>query len=393
MVEFEFDVDWPRTAWVALGFVLAAALVFVAYRFVGTFVFGLFVYYATRRLYRRVRRRIDQSSVAAGVSLVGMVLPVLLLLAYTLVIALQQLNRFADEIDGTESGSQIDDLLEMAEPYLNLTVLSDPTALLDNVGGVGTITTTLESALGYLGVVGTGLLHLFVMLALAFYLLRDDRRFAGWAGHLTAERTVFEEFVAAVDESFDKVFYGNILNAMITGLVGGIVYTLLNQIAPPSVAIPYAALVGVLAGGASLIPIVGMKLVYVPMAAYLAVLAGTSGEGWWFVVAFAAVSFVVVDVIPDLLVRPYVSGGELHTGALMFAYILGPLIWGWYGIFLGPIVLVLVTHFARIVLPELVTDEPIRAREVDPAVLTDDADSEGTVDGERDGDEGTPSGA
>ncbi|NLV10511.1 AI-2E family transporter [Halomicrobium sp. HM KBTZ05] len=393
MVEFEFDVDWPRTAWVALGFVLAAALVFVAYRFVGTFVFGLFVYYATRRLYRRVRRRIDQSSVAAGVSLVGMVLPVLLLLAYTLVIALQQLNRFADEIDGTESGSQIDDLLEMAEPYLNLTVLSDPTALLDNVGGVGTITTTLESALGYLGVVGTGLLHLFVMLALAFYLLRDDRRFAGWAGHLTAERTVFEEFVAAVDESFDKVFYGNILNAMITGLVGGIVYTLLNQIAPPSVAIPYAALVGVLAGGASLIPIVGMKLVYVPMAAYLAVLAGTSGEGWWFVVAFAAVSFVVVDVIPDLLVRPYVSGGELHTGALMFAYILGPLIWGWYGIFLGPIVLVLVTHFARIVLPELVTDEPIRAREVDPAVLTDDTDGADAVDGERDADGGTPSGA
>jgi len=393
MVEFEFDVDWPRTSWVALGFVLAAALVFVAYRFVGTFVFGLFVYYATRRLYRRVRRRIDQASVAAGVSLVGMVLPALLLLAYTLGIALQQLNRFADEIDGAESGSQIDDLLETAEPYLNLTVLSDPTALLDNVGGVGTVTTTLESALGYLGVVGTGLLHLFVMLAIAFYLLRDDRRFAGWAGHLTAERTVFEEFVAAVDESFDKVFYGNILNAMITGLVGGIVYTLLNQIAPASVAIPYAALVGVLAGAASLIPIVGMKLVYVPMAAYLAVLAGTSGEGWWFVVAFAAVSFVVVDVIPDLLVRPYVSGGELHTGALMFAYILGPLIWGWYGIFLGPIVLVLVTHFARIVLPELVTDEPIRAREVDPAVLTDDTDGADAVDGEKDADGGTPTGA
>ncbi|WP_018259248.1 AI-2E family transporter [Halomicrobium katesii] len=393
MVEFEFDVDWPRTAWVALGFVLAAALVFVAYRFVGTFVFGLFVYYATRRLYRRVRRRIEQPSVAAGVSLVGMVLPALLLLAYTLGIALQQLNRFADEIDGAGSGSQIDNLLQMAEPYLNLTVLSDPTALLDNVGGVGTITTTLESALGYLGVVGTGLLHLFVMLALAFYLLRDDRRFAAWAGHLTAERTVFEEFVAAVDESFDKVFYGNILNAMITGLVGGIVYTLLNQIAPASVAIPYAALVGVLAGAASLIPIVGMKLVYVPMAAYLAVLAGTSGEGWWFVVAFAAVSFVVVDVIPDLLVRPYVSGGELHTGVLMFAYILGPLIWGWYGIFLGPIVLVLVTHFARIVLPELVTDEPIRAREVDPAALTGDTDGADAVDGERDGDEGTPSGA
>ena len=391
MVSFELDIDWPRTAWILFGLVLGGAVLFVVHRFVGTFVFGLFIYYATRRLYRRIRRRLDQPSIAAGVSLVGLVLPALLLLGYTLVIALQQLSDFAEQLDGEESGSQIDRILEVADPYLDLpSTLNDPSAILDNVGGVGAIASSLEALVGYLGVLGTGLLHLFVMLALAFYLLRDGGRFADWARRATADRPVFEEFAAEVDESFDKVFYGNILNAIITGLIGAVVYMLLNQVAPGSVQIPYAALTGVLAGAASLIPIVGMKLVYVPMAAYLAILAGTSGEGWWFVALFAVVSFVLVDVIPDLLVRPYVSGGKLHTGALMFAYILGPLVWGWYGIFLGPIVLVLVTHFARIVTPELLSAPPL-GDTTEPELPTDEGEPERSVD--TDGEDGTPSGA
>ena len=71
---------------------------------------------------------------------------------------------------------------------------------------------------------------------------------------------------------------------------------------------------------------------YVPVVVYLAAMAWMEGRGWAFVGLFAGVSFVVVDVIPDLVVRLYVSGGGLHTGSLMFAYILGPLLFGWYGL-------------------------------------------------------------
>jgi len=220
------------------------------------------------------------------------------------------------------------------------------------------------------------------MFAIAFYLLRDGGRFTTWAGTLVDDRGVLNRYAREVDESFDTVFYGNILNAIITGIIGAVVFSLLNVVAPSSVSIPYAALTGLLAGAASLIPVVGMKLVYVPMTLYLGVLAVTSGEGGWFVLLFAAVSFVLVDVIPDLLVRPYVSGGKLHTGALMFAYILGPLIWGWYGIFLGPVILVLFTHFARVILPEVVNDEPIEAAPVDPATLTRQEEPEAPSDGD-----------
>lgn len=44
---------------------------------------------------------------------------------------------------------------------------------------------------------------------------------------------------------------------------------------------------------------------------------------------------------------------------LLFGYILGPILFGWYGFFLLPIVFVLMLEAIRIVLPELVHGEAL----------------------------------
>ena len=62
------EMDRSRLAWWTLGFALAAAVLFVLHSFVGTFVFGLFLYYATRPIYRRIRTRIRPQSLAAAVA-------------------------------------------------------------------------------------------------------------------------------------------------------------------------------------------------------------------------------------------------------------------------------------------------------------------------------------
>jgi predicted PurR-regulated permease PerM len=96
-----------------------------------------------------------------------------------------------------------------------------------------------------------------------------------------------------------------------------------------------------------------MKIVYLPVGAILAVAAVTSGQAsaFGFVILFLVLAFVVVDTIPDFLIRPYVSGNRTHIGLLMFAYILGPIAFGFYGIFLAPILLVLITQFVRTIAP------------------------------------------
>jgi len=377
-----------RAAWWLFAAMLAVVVAYVAASFVGTLVFGLFLYYSTRPIHRRVRRRIGRPNVAAAVALFALALPALALATYTVVVAARQL----EQLTALDLGGLDDRLPEL---------LADPMALLDegrlfDVGSLDQLLSALASAADTLVFVGIVLLNLFVMVAFAFYLLRDDDRLAGWAlGQFAGDGGVLERYGRAVDRDLESVFFGNILNALVTGVIGATVFSLLNVVAPAGATVPAAALFGLIAGVASLIPVVGMKLVYVPLAAYLAARALAAGDtaALPFVGLFLVVSFVVVDTIPDLLLRPYVSGRSLHVGAVMLAYTLGPLLFGWYGIFLMPVLLVLAVQFARIVLPELLAGGPTRADEVgpDPDPAPDGADAgdgsgsddeSGTVDGE-----------
>lgn len=98
-----------------------------------------------------------------------------------------------------------------------------------------------------------------------------------------------------------------------------------------------------------------------PIAVYLGILAlATTSTTVWFPIVFVLVAVSVVDGLTELLLRPYISGRNLHVGLVLFAYILGLLVFGWYGLFLGPLLLVLIVHLARIVLPELVHGESVR---------------------------------
>jgi predicted PurR-regulated permease PerM len=213
-----------------------------------------------------------------------------------------------------------------------------------------------------------------------------------WGGiDTTADLAVLTAYLLAVDVDLQSVFFGNILNAIVTGAIGAIVFSLVDVVAPTGLSVPYPALTGLLAGAASLIPIIGMKIVYLPVAGYLALRASVGGGEWWFVGLFLAAALIVVDTVPDLLIRPYVSSGGsislgrfgrdpddgdktddhsgLHTGMLMIAYVLGPFLFGWYGLFLAPMLLVLVVHFARFVFPELLAGRDIQPQAVDPTNL------------------------
>ena len=358
--------------WLAFGLLLFAFVGYVVASFVGVFVFGLFLYYATRPVYRRIVVRTGHPTVAAAVALVVLALPAILVVGYAIAIAIREIQELR-----AIPGVDLDTYPELGRL---LEELDDPGALLDRLGEelltgdlpvqiLESLTSIADTAL----VLAVALIQLFVMVVLAFYLLRDDRKLIAWVLEtFDDEERTLRAYLLAVDYDLRSIFFGNILNAFITGAIAAIVFSGLNAFAPAGIAIPAAALLGLIAGVASLIPIVGMKLVYVPVAIYLglrsAFLVGT--ETLWFVGLFLVVSFVFVDSIPDLILRPYVSGRSLHVGAVMLAYTLGPLLFGWYGLFLLPILLVLVVQFARIILPTKLGEDTPEPPPVDPYVVS-----------------------
>lgn len=357
---------------------LLGVLLYVSWRYVGTVVLGLFAYYVTRPVFHRMLNRTSSRTAAVVASLLLVALPVMVLIGWTLIVAVRALRDF-----GSDGGLvQLEDALS---PYLDIEasvnelettveqIIANPEQL--NQLNLGSITADLVDVLSTSAIILlNGALHMFIALVIVFYLLRDGHRIAKWAQDTFLETNgVVEAYLYAVDRDLKNVYFGNILNALFTGLLGAGTYTALNVFSPTGVAIPEAALIGLLAGAASLIPVIGIKLIWVPVGLYLFGLSLFVGpKTLWFPIVFAAVSIVVVDYIPDQLLRPYVSGRSLHVGAVMIAYTLGPILFGWYGIFLGPLVLVVVFEFGRIVFPWLVNPErPIR--DVEPIT---DADGE-----------------
>jgi len=358
------DVGRGRLALWVVAFALTVVFAYLLWRYVGTVVLGVFAYYVSRPVFSRlVHPRIESRTLAVAVTLFTVGLPVLALVAWTLVVAVRA---FADVVD-SELSEQLTALLE---PYANLdslisdvsgtltAILEDPMRLADPALGAG-LGDGLGLVLGTVGQLFTVLVHAFVVFIITFYLLRDDHRLAAWArGTFVEPDGVLEDYFVAVDRDLKNVYFGNILNALLTGFLAVVTFVALNVVSPASSSIPEPLLLGLLVGVASLVPVIGIKLVTIPIAAYLFGLTALSGAaGLWFPVVFLVISFVVVDYIPDQLLRPYVSGRTLHVGAVMLAYTLGPFLFGWYGIFLGPFVLVVLYEFARIVIPWLFQPE------------------------------------
>ncbi|MDS0295264.1 AI-2E family transporter [Halogeometricum luteum] len=354
-------LDRERVTLWGVAIALLLALLYVGWRYVGTVVMGLFVYYVARPVFRRINARLASRTLAVGATLLAVALPLLVVVGWAFAILANALGDLLDSDALAEAEAFI-------QPYVGLVaeletfadeVLTDPSRLTDlELGPL--LNDAVGSLLAWAGVAFNVGIHGFIVLIIVFYLLRDDYRIARWARNTFVEEDgVLESYLTTVDHDLHNVYFGNILNALMTGLLAAVVYTVLNLFAPTATRIPEAAFLGLLVGVASLVPVIGIKLVTWPVGAYLLGRAlWLAPEAVWFPVVFLLVSFVVVDYIPDQLLRPYVSGRTLHVGAVMLAYTLGPLLFGWYGIFLAPLLFVVIFEFGRIVFPWLLAPDP-----------------------------------
>jgi len=175
---------------------------------------------------------------------------------------------------------------------------------------------------------------------------------------LCGDEDVVDTFFTSLDKDLSTVFFGNMLNAVATGIVGAVIYSVINVFAPSGVSVPVPVLLGFLTGIAGLIPLVGSKIVYVPLTGLLLFESARLSEpaGYGFALIFFLVAGIIVDTSPDLFLRPLISGKSTSKGALFVSYLVGPIVFGPVGIFLMPIVTVIFLNFRESILPGFWTE-------------------------------------
>lgn len=213
--------DRSRLGWWLVGLVVATIVVFVGYSFVGTFVLGLFVYYAVRPVNRRLEGHLS-SGPAAALTMVVVALPALLLGAYLVVIGLGQLSSL--------QGPLVEEYTRFLQPYLDVSQLRggpvDALGVLrSQLSDSGVLQQVVSQGLGVLSTITGGLLHVFLSLTFAFYLLRDDHDLAAWFRAEVGDReTAPHAFLSAIDRDLHSVYFGNVLTVLLVALVAVAVY-------------------------------------------------------------------------------------------------------------------------------------------------------------------------
>lgn len=347
------DRELLRRAVVGAG--IAAVFLIVAYAlyaFVAVTVFAIFLYYAVRPIFRFLKRLGIRRRIRALLSILLFGLPFLVLIAYTVAIVAVEIQAFLERQEIVANGT------EQLVAELNIAGF-DLDSLRELASGDGQISIELaiDSLLSAVSLVGSVFVQLLLVIIAAYYLLVDGPRLVGWILDTYDEAGIGRRYVRAVDSELSLALFGNIVNVFITAIIGVGTFYLYNALVSPVIAIPFPALLGALAGIGSLIPVIGIKLVYVPLCAGLAANAWINGQLELLlpVIALFVASAVVVDFIPDFVIRAQVSSDATHTGLLLISYIVGPSLFGFYGLFLAPIVLVSTTNAVKILLPYTLT--------------------------------------
>lgn len=350
-----------RVGWWVYVLALAGVALFVGHSLVGLLVLGVFGYYATRPICRRIGEFTDSERLAAVLTVLTVLVPVFLVVIYAGYRVIRQLRPRLDDGIVRRLTAQFTQFGVTAggggagagSPGRESSVLDQLASLSPGVG--------LDQVVSALSAMFGGLLLLGLTVVLAYTLLAYDDALSDTFATLVGGRdTTAYTYALAVDDDLESVFFGNLLFAVAMSVVATVTYAATNLVAPPDVRVPMVFTLGFLTGLASLIPVVVGKIAYVPVTAYLAYQVSTTGSGGFVFVATALVVYVLVlDILPQSFLQPYVSGRQVNSTLLVFGYILGPVLFGWYGFFLLPILFVLMLETVRIVLPELVRAEPL----------------------------------
>ncbi|ADJ15752.1 AI-2E family transporter [Halalkalicoccus jeotgali] len=344
---------------IVLGLVLLAA--YVVRAFIAVVVFAVFLYYSVRPIHRYLRRFGLPRRLRAMLAIVLFGVPFLILLAYTVAIVVIETQQFVEAYDiqnqVLNSGLERFDLAALDLDTVQRTVTT--------AGTQGSILAVFFSLSSAASVVGSVLIQSLILVVLTYYMLVDGPQLRAWVLENLDDTGIIRRYFDEVDPELSMTLFGNIVNVFVTAIVGVVVFFTYNVFVPEAVEVPFPSLLGALAGIGSLIPVVGIKLVYLPVGIGLAAAVVAAGQTplLIYVGIFFVVAGVFVDFIPDFFIRALISGENTHTGMLLLSYIVGPAVFGFYGLFLVPVLLILLTNAMYVLLPYVLWGEDTPAQQ------------------------------
>src|SRR5260221_9871172 len=339
--------EWKLAGMVFFGLV-AIVLLYQTYvilrSFIAPLILGAVLATIAFPMFRRVRARMHNSDTKAGLVMivlitVGVILPVLAIIF----LLVQQANTVVREMRSGEVARTLQKMnLTERLPWLQKVVPNfDPARFSPQL----VILPIAQKAPAWIAEHGTEvvggiagmLIGLFlVLLSTYFFFVEGDT--------ISRELRTLSPLPARYNEQFARSFKGVIdatfRGQVVTSLSQGVAAAVGFEIA----GVPGAILWGAVTTIASLLPVVGAAVVWVPAIAYLFVSASIGARGYFGPVFLLIWGAILVPIL-EHLVRPWAMKGrtELPAIPLLISVLGGMEAFGFIGLVVGPLVFSLLT--------------------------------------------------
>ena len=299
---------------------------------------------------RRLQQLGLQRALAAGTVYLGLLVLVAILAVSVVPTAATQLIQLGNTLPAlvTELQGRADELQRFLQGRgISETQLSDfQRDLFTRAQTLGTVlaANALSVATAILGTV----LNFTIVLILSFYILMDGQRIARLFVGVLPPR--YREDTFAAMEQIDRTFGGFVRGQLIQTAI----YGLGTAAVMVAAGLPYYVVIGIVAGIAMIIPVIGPYLAMAPPL-ILAVIFNPSSVWWVFVLLFV-LQFVVINVMMPRIMGQSVG---LHPVVIFAAVLVGARVGGAWGAIFGVPVAAMLYLLVRAFYQRVVTRMPL----------------------------------
>lgn len=367
--------------------VLTLLVLYYSYAIIKPYLVDIFlalaIFFVAKPLYRALSRLLfGKQALASALTCLILALVIIIPLITLVSIVASQALEFSSQLSqGLKSGTLgqwIDTKVDLLKDYVVHLSLPLPPEQIKFESMVRSILNSASSfiytnAIGVLSGFTNFFLDLSLILFVAFFLFLQGDAFIGEIKKLSPLSTTDNEMIIAEMEATIKAtLWSTVVVAFIQGSLGGLGFFLFG--------VPQAAFWGTIMIPASVIPVVGAAIIWVPAVGYL-FLEGAVAKGLGLLVFCGVLISSVDNVIKPMLMR----GSRSTPTVLVLLSILGGISYfGMIGFILGPFVLSLLLSLLSIYEKTILI--PSRSHAVTP-VLAEAPASKKPISEEGDGPE------
>jgi len=335
---------------VTLFFLITAIFFYLFYQIIVPFFVpiawaGVFVI-LFHPLYKKLSARLHSPNLAGVLMCILIIVLIIGPVAYLFAALVNEAAAAVAKVNAMYKAGELDNLLQFNIPWLEavkqkLSQYYDLSKInlnqlvkdaLDKTSGI------IFSQTSWLIANGTRAIFYFILMIFTmFYFFRDGEMLINRIKRLMP--IAREQVDAAFSKLRDVIYatmYGGVVVALIQGLLGGILFTVMG--------IPSAIFWGAIMAFLAIIPLLGAFIVYVPAGIILMI-----GGAWVKGLLVIAIGTVVISQ-SDNVIRPLLIAGrtEMHPLMLFFSIMGGVAMFGLLGVVVGPIIAAIFTVLIKL---------------------------------------------